>query len=225
MKKINKYTYLFVFLMMIVAACNEPITEFGFEGSFSGKIVDQSGNIVAGDITSGGFVVEALGENDQVAMVLRIKGDGTFANNKLYPQVYTVTVKGPVTTFPPVSIDLTGNKTVVQDFVVTPFLTVSAPILNGSATSTEIKVNYNIVENGSYIASTRQLYCSNIPYPNASTGSGTGYATKIVTLSAKQGTAMITGLTAGTKYFIRVGAKATGATAFNYSDQLIVTTP
>lgn len=211
--------------MMMVTACNEPITEFGFDGSLSGKIVDQSGNIVAGDITSGGFVVEALGEFDQVAMVLRVKGDGTFANNKLYPQKYTVTVKGPVITIPSVSIDLTGNKTVVQDFVLTPFLTISAPTLNGSTTSTEIKVNYNIVENDSYIASTRQLYCSVIPYPNASTGSGVGYVTKTVTLSAKQGIATVTGLTAGTKYFIRVGAKATGATAFNYSDQLIVTTP
>lgn len=225
MKRININRYLIILLTMIVTACNEPITEFGFEGSLSGKIVDQAGNIVAGDITSVGFVVEALGENDQVAMVLRIKGDGTFANHKLYPQVYTVTVKGPVMDVPPVTVDLTGNKSVVQDFVVTPLVTVATPTLNGSAASTEIKIDYNIIENGGSIASTRQLYCSTIPYPNASTGSGPYYVTKTVTLSEKQGTATVTGLTAGTKYFIRVGAKATGATAFNYSDQLIVTTP
>lgn len=225
MKRINRYTYLVILLAMIITSCNEPITDFGFEASLSGKIVDQAGNMVAGDITSVGFVVEALGENDQVATVLRIKGDGTFANNKLYPQVYTVKVVGPVTTTAPVSIDLTGNKTVVQDFVVTPLLTIATPTLNGSATSTEIKVDYNIIENGGNIASTRQIYCSTIPYPNASTGSGPYYVTKTVALSAKQGIATVTGLTAGTKYFIRVGAKATASTAFNYSDQLIVTTP
>jgi len=224
MKKI-KTAYLFILLAMIISGCNEPVTEFGFDGSISGKMVDQAGNIVAGDITSGGFVVEAHGEFDQVAMVLRVKGDGTFANNKLYPQVYTVTVKGPVNTIASVSIDLTGNKTVVQDFVVTPFFTIPSPTLNGSATSTDIKVDYNIIENSGNIAATRQLYCSTIPYPNASTGSGPYFVTKTVTLTTKQGTAAVTGLTAGTKYFIRVGAKTATGTAFNYSDQLIVITP
>lgn len=225
MKKIRTITYVSILLMMVVASCNEPITEFGFEGSISGKIVDQSGIIVAGDITSGGFVVNALGDGDEVAMIMRIKGDGTFANNKLFPKVYTVSLSGPVSSSESVSIDLTGNKAVVKDFVVTPFLTIAPPTLNGSPTSTEIKVNYSIVENDGKVASTRELYCSQIPYPNASTGSGPYYVTKKLGLSAKVGTATITGLTAGTKYYIRVGAKASGASAFNYSDQLIVTTP
>jgi hypothetical protein len=225
MKKINIINYLFLLLLVVASGCNKPITDFGFDGGISGKMVDASGNIVAGDITSGGFVVEALGENDVTAMVIRVKGDGKFAMNQLYPKPYKLTVTGPVIPVTPVNVDLSGGKVVVQDFVVTPFLTIPAPTLNGTATSTQIAVNYSIVPNSTYVAATREVYCSTIPYPNASTGTGPYYTTTKVTLTANQGTATITGLTAGTKYFIRVGAKATGAAAFNYSDQIIVTTP
>jgi hypothetical protein len=225
MKKINIINYLFLLLLIIASGCNKPITDFGFDSGISGKMVDASGKIVAGDITSGGFVVEALGENDVTAMVIRVKGDGTFKMNNLYPKPYKLTVVGPVVAVAPVNVDLSGGKIAEQDFVVTPFLTVPAPTLSGSATSTQISVNYSIVPNGTYTSATREVYCSTIPYPNASTGSGPYYTTTKVTLPANQGTAVITGLTAGTKYFIRVGAKATGASAFNYSDQIIVTTP
>jgi hypothetical protein len=225
MKKINYIIPAFLCLLIIGSACNEPITEFGFDGGIYGKIVDQSGNIVAGDITSGGFIVNALGEEDEVAMIMRVKGDGTFANLKLFPKKYTVRVEGPVFPIDEVAIDLTGNQQVEHNFTVTPFLTIAPPTLNGTPTATEIKVNYSITENNGKTASTREVYCSNIPYPNASTGSGPYYSTVKVTLSANSGVATITGLQTGTRYFIRVGAKANGASAFNYSDQLIVTTP
>ncbi len=225
MKKANIITCLSFIFMMVISGCNEPITDFGFNGGISGKILDQSGNIVAGDITSGGFIVNALGEEDEVAMIMRVKGDGTFANLKLFPKKYTVRVEGPVFPIDEVVIDLTGNQQVEHNFTVTPFLTIAPPTLNGTPTATEIKVNYSITENNGKTAGTREVYCSNIPYPNASTGSGPYYSTVKVTLSANSGVATITGLQAGTRYFIRVGAKANGASAFNYSDQLIVTTP
>jgi len=211
--------------MLLLVACNEEITDFGFEGSLSGKVIDQSGNIVAGDITSGGFVVKALGEHDEVAMTLRVKGDGTFSNMKLFPQKYQVWVEGPVVSDGEVTVDLTGNKAVTKDFVVTPFLAIDTPVLSGSATSSEMTVTYRITGNAGYTVATKELYCSMVPYPNASTGSGPYYTTIKLGLSAQSGTVTIAGLTAGTKYFIRVGAKANGASAFNYSDQLIVTTP
>lgn len=215
----------FLVLLILGNACNEPITDFGFDGGIYGKVVDQNGNIVPGDIASGGFMIRALGEGDEVSMDMRVKGDGTFANLKLYPKKYTVRVEGPVFPVEEVAIDLTGGQQVEHNFTVTPFLTIATPTLNGAATATEIKINYSIVGNEGKTAGTKEVYCSTVPYPNASTGSGPAYETKKVTLGTTSGIASITGLTSGKKYFIRVGSKATGASAFNYSDQLVVTTP
>lgn len=215
----------FLGLLLLGNACNEPITDFGFDGGIYGKVVDQSGNIVPGDITSGGFMIRALGEEDEVSMDMRVKGDGTFSNLKLYPKKYVVRVEGPVFPVNEVTIDLTGNQQAEHNFTVTPFLTIATPTVNGAPASTEIKINYSIIGNNGKTIGTKEVYCSTIPYPNASTGSGPYYETKKITLNAVSGVASVTGLTAGKKYFIRIGAKATGASAFNYSDQLIVTTP
>ena len=225
MNNLNSILSAFLFLLIMGTGCNEAITDFGFDGGISGKIVDQAGNIVAGDITSGGFVVRALGENDEITMDMRVKGDGTYSNIKLYPKKYTVTIEGPVFPVNGVEVDLSGGKQAEQNFTVTPFLTIATPTVSGTPTSSEIRINYSIVGNNGKTAGTREVYCSNVPYPNASTGSGPYYITKKVTLSTNSGVATISGLTAGTKYFIRVGSKAGGASAFNYSDQLIVTTP
>jgi hypothetical protein len=225
MKNIKKLLSISLVAFCIAFSCNEPITDFGYDGSISGTILDQSGNIVAGDITNSGFKVNALGENDHIPMELRVKGDGTFANNKLFPQSYTVWVEGPVVAPGEITIDLTGGKSVVHDFVVTPFLSIAPPKLQGNPTSSEIKVSFSISENEGHSVGLGELYCSTVPYPNASIGSGTAYETKKVLLLANQDTATITGLSSNTKYFIRIGARADGQNVFNYSDQIEVTTP
>jgi len=231
MKKINVIIYTAIILAIVsiaVSGCNDPITDFGFDGSFSGEILDQtSGNNIPGDITSGSFVVNALGEHDQVSMVMRVKGDGTFANSKLYPQSYQVWVEGPFIESPTerVNIDLTGGKEVIHNFEVTPFMNISPPALNGTPTSSEITVNYSVSGNSGHVAELRELYCSTVSYPTGSTGSGPGWHTITVTLPADQGLETISSLEPGTRYFIRVGAKASGENEFNYSEQIVVTTP
>lgn len=222
--KVIPYIIVIIVITIFVTGCNDPITDFGFDGSISGKIVDQSGNIVSGDITGAGFVVNALGDNDKVEMEMRVKGDGTFANNKLYPKSYTVWVEGPVISNQEYTIDLTGRNTVEQDFVVTPFLTIPSPTLVGNPTTTSIEVSYQITENNGYIAEIKEVYCSTVPYPTKDIGSGPSYDTKTVTLSDLQGTVSITGLSSGTKYFIRIGAKAEGSVVYNFSEQIVVNT-
>jgi hypothetical protein len=227
MKRIRLITYLAILLFynLTITGCNDPITEFGFDGSISGTIFNDAGGIVPGDITSSGYTVHALGASDKVSMVMRIAGDGTFANHKLYPQTYKVWVEGPFFDSPEVNIDLTGGKKVVHDFEVTPFLTLATPALEDTQTSSQIIVSYGITGNNGSTANLREIYCSTVPYPNPSTGSGPMYHTVKVTVTENQGTATIDGLKPGTKYYIRVGARSSGSSIMNFSEQIVITTP
>lgn len=208
-----------------LTGCNENVTEFGFDGNISGKVQDQSGNIVAGDITSNNLLIRALGEGDAVTMDIRVKGDGTFQNTKLYPKPFKIWVEGPVTMVDTLRVDFSTNKIVEHNFIVMPFLTVNPPVLNGTPTATSISVNYEIIPNSDNVTNLVQLYCSTVPYPNSSTGSGPQYETKTVDLSTDIGNATVTGLNSKTKYYLRIGARAEGTSSINYSEQIEVTTP
>ncbi|MDR1502336.1 MAG: AAA family ATPase [Prevotella sp.] len=123
-------------------------------------------------------------------------------------------------------VDLTGGKSVIKDFTVTPLLTIPAPVLTGNPTATEISVNYQIIGNDGNIPDSREIYCSTISWPTRDTGAGgTTYTTQTVTVTDNQGTAVFTGLKPGTRYFIRIGARAAGQNIFNHSGQIIVSTP
>lgn len=224
----NIYTLLCgAALLSCLAACGDHnITDFGFDGSFSGTLKDESGNIVPGNISSGALVVRALGEGDAVSTDMRVKGDGTYQNTRLYPKVYKIWVIGPVTLVTDtVIVDFAKQKHVNQDLLVSPFISIDKPALVGSPSSTSVDVSYQMVPSDGKVVSKRELYCSTNPFPDASTGSGAFYATKKVTLNANSGTASIAELAPQTKYYLRVGAQATGASGFNYSEQIEIETP
>lgn len=223
--KIKSLIFCLLFLLLITG-CQKLVTDFGFDAAISGKVVDQAGNIVPGDITTTNLSVKALGDGDKVTMDMRVKGDGTYQNTKLFPKKYRIWITGPVT---PVAdtlrVDLAANKTIVNDFVVIPFITVDKPAVVGSPAATSANVSYGMTANSGKVVSKRELYCSNVPYPNASTGSGPFFNTVKVTLTTNSGTAAVTGLTASTTYYLRIGVQATGATGMNYSDQITFSTP
>lgn len=211
-------------LCSIAISCDKIITDFGFDGSISGTVKDASGKIVPGDITSNSFVVKAQGEGDIVAIDIRVKGDGTFQNTKLNPVKTKVWISGPIFPHDTINIDFSKTKIVVQDFVVVPFITLAPPVIEGSPTTTSVRITYSITGNNGKTASKRQIFCSTVPYPTSTIGSGPYYTTKTVDLSNNSGTVDVTGLTSGTKYYLRVGAQASGA-GYNYSDQIIFNTP
>lgn len=228
MKMIKKIAQIMVGLSLIIwmAGCNEDVTDFGFDGAISGTLKDQAGNIVAGDITANVIVIKALGEGDAVAMDIRVKGDGTYQNTKLFPKPTKFWVTGPVTmTQDTLRVDLSKNNIVQHDFVVVPFLAIKPPVVSGTPTSSTISVNFEIIPASGYSPNLRQVFCSTNPYPNASTGSGPQFETKTASVTANTGTASFTGLKSKTKYFIRVGARASASSVMNYSDQIVVTTP
>ena len=222
--KITFWTFCCM-LILLITNCEQVITDYGNDCALSGFVKDQSGNIVPGDITSTNLSVKALGEGDVVTTDMRVKGDGFFQNTKLFPKKYRIWVTGPVTLVDDtLRVDFSVDKVLVRDFVVTPFLTLKKPTIVGSPAATTVDVSYEITANSGKTVSKRQLYCSTKQNPNASTGSGAFYSTKTVTLTTNSGNASVTGLTSKTKYYIRIGAQATGATGFNYSEQIEITT-
>jgi len=215
-----------LFLLVWLTGCDKNIVDFGYDGAISGKLKDQAGNIVSGDITSTGLIVKALGEGDNVTMDMRVQGDGSFQNTKLYPKKFKIWISGPVTmTADTLRVDFSSDKNIQYDFVVVPFLTVKLPVISGSPAATQVTVSYEITGNNGKVPNLREVYCSTVPFPNTSTGSGPYFQTNKAVVNADSGNATVTGLTSKTKYFLRVGARATGTTAFNYSEQIVFTTP
>ena len=224
--KITSLIFCWIFLLLITSCQKKIITEFGFDAAISGRVIDQAGKIVPGDITSTNLSVKALGEGDKVTMDMRVKGDGTYQNTKLFPKKYRIYVTGPVI---PVAdtlrVDFTVDPVIVNDFVVIPFITIDKPAIVGSAAATSVNISYTMTGNSGKVVSKRELYCSTNPYPNTSTGSGPFFSTVKVTLSANSGSIAVTGLIANTNYFLRIGAQATGATGMNFSEQITFKTP
>ncbi len=213
-------------LLGMLTGCKTTIAEFGFDGSVSGTLKDAGGQIVSGDVTSNSLIIRLLGENDLVTTDIRVNGDGTYRNTKLFPQKYKMWVVGPVSwTGDTVRVDFASEKTVVKDFQVTPFLRVAAPTVVGTPSASEVNVAYEITAADGQAVAIGELYCSTNPYPTTTTGSGPFFDTRKITLTGNTGDITVTGLAAKTKYFIRVAAQASGTSMFNFSDQVVITTP
>lgn len=220
MKKYFKIS-VFLFAAIVFVACEFEETEFGFDGSIKGMVTDNSGTPVYADINSNTLVVKLLGEGDEQAIEIRVAGDGSYQNTKMFPKKHEVWLEGPVVESTPVTVDFGIQAEQVLDFSVTPL--VSPVISNGSGNGTSITVNYSISLNSGNTVSKMEVYASTVKYPTKAIGSRDKvYSTKTVTLSELSGTAVIEGLESGVHYYVRIGAQADGAATMNYSNQLEV---
>ena len=225
----NKFKYKIIYLSVLLAAifllsnCDRTV-EVTFKGELRGKVVDQNGNIVSGDVTTDDILVLALGEKDTEAMRIRVLGDGTYTNTHLYEQSYVVNVIGAVISSEEFTADLNQGP-VERNITVTPFLTIPPPELVGIPSANEVTVSYNITGNEGYEPEERIIYVSTVMYPSQSTGSGANWHTRRKTVEQDQGTVTIDGLESGTRYFVRVTARAEAITRWNLSDQIEFTTP
>jgi hypothetical protein len=220
--RIISLTLCCIFLQVVAGCQKEPA--FGNDRAVSGTMQDKAGNIVAGDITTTSFIVKALGAGDVVTTDMRVKGDGSFGNDKLYAKKYKIWVSGPVTTTDTLLVDLSADKAVVHNFAVSPFIAVNKPVVGGNPTATAVDISYVMTAQSGQTISKRELYCSTYPFPNGIIGSGAFYTTVKVTLNADAGTINVAGLVTNTKYYIRIGALATGSNGYNYSEQIEITT-
>ncbi len=224
---IKTLTVLLVLTMVLFTSC-EISPDPGFDGAIKGTVVDTLNNPVYADVTSNVLLINALGERDKTETAIRVKGDGTYANLKLYPKLYKIWVKGPVFLKEPsdtVRFDFSGGKVMEQNFTVVPFISLKINLVEQPVDSL-VKISYEIKGNRGKVPNTRELYCSTAPYPTKSTGTATTYKTVSIKLTNNNGQTTITGLSRGKKYFIRVGANTSSINSdpMNYSNQIIVTT-
>ncbi len=227
MKTLNILKFVVVIgLFAAFAGCSEDVTDFGLTGQVSGTVKDEAGVIVAGDAATNVVVVNALGEGDKTAMLIRVKADGTYQNTKLFPKKYKLWLSGPVTSigFDTIRVDFGAQSVYKQDMTANPY--VYATVKASNVTSTSVTFDYTITSDGVHGIKSREIYCSNVPSPTTSLGAGAFYDTKKKSLTANTGSITYTDLTPGTKYFVRIGALAsTGTTIWNYSEQIVVDTP
>lgn len=225
MKSVYNLTcYIFCGLLLLLAAACQKQPGFGNDRAVSGTMKDKAGDIIAGDITTTDLIVRALGDGDVVTTDLRVAGDGTYANDKLYAKQYKIWVSGPVSTGDTLTVDLKTEKKVVHDFIVDPFVLINTPTVNGSPTATTMTIQYVMNVLPGHTVTKRELYCSTNPFPNAIIGSGFDYTTTKVSLTGDAGSATVTGLVTKTQYYVRVGAQTSDGKGFNYSPQIIITT-
>jgi hypothetical protein len=216
--------YIFCGLLLQLAIACQKQASYGNDRAVSGTMKDKAGNIIAGDITTTDLIVKALGAGDVVTTDMRVAGDGTFGNDKLFAKKYAIWVSGPVITSDTFTVDLKAEKKVAHDFLVTPFVLINTPAVSGNLTATTVDIQYAMTVLSGHTVTKRELYCSTNPFPNAIIGSGYGYTTTKVTLTGDAGTATVTGLVTKTQYYIRVGTQTSDGKGFNYSPQIMITT-
>jgi hypothetical protein len=224
--KTQKYFPILILAVISIAvtSCNYIEADFGFDAAIQGSIKDNSGNLLYGDINSNNVIVRMLGENDLEPIDIRLNGDGTFQNLRMYPKRHKAWVEGPIAHSDTITVDFSSSLIQNVDFSVDPL--VLPKIINGSSSGTSIIVDYTVVPTGSNTVAKNEIYCSTVKYPTASIGSMTNvYTTKTVALPTLTGTATITGLTSGTKYYLRIGAQAGSSKLMNYSNQIEVPIP
>lgn len=233
MKRVKGLKYINILVVSLlcffVSNCDTVDTEFGNNAKLSGVVKGQDGDIVAGDITFPNLVVHALGEGAAVSTDIRVKGDGTYRNTKLFPKKYKIWIEGPVKVAgkDTVKIDFSIQRVHEYNFVVTPFIDIEKPVLVGKPSSSSIKIKYQMTANNDRTIAKREIYVSTVSYPNPQTGSGPFYHSKTVNLGSNKGTVTIDidNFSDKNKYFIRVGALASGANNMNFSQQVVVTSP
>ncbi|WP_372647327.1 DUF3823 domain-containing protein [Draconibacterium sp.] len=221
MKMKNIKLLVLVMVTFLMIKCDYEVTDFGLNGAIKGTIKDDSGTPVYADASSNNLIVKLLGEGDAQALEIRVNGEGEYQNTKVFPKKYEVWMEGPIVESTPVTIDFSNESEIMQDFIVSPFI--SPKISGGSGSGSSISVNYSIVPNAGNSIKKMEVYCSTVPYPTAAIGSRTNvYFTKTVALSIASGSISIDGLETGTHYYIRIGAQADGASVMNYSNQMEV---
>lgn len=219
---------LMAICVTVFSSCSEEVTDFGFDGQISGTVLDQNGNPVAGDASNSELTVFLLGEEDRVPLELRVNNDGTFTNNQLYPQSYTLTITGPINAPAPQNVDLTGSA-VKNDITVTPFLVVEQP--SATISGSVISVSYVVSPSAGHAVDEIKVLVSSVKKVGVDTGNGPRWQTREANPVDNSGTATITldaellaaaAVGGNGALTVRVAAKSDQTTAWNLSLPIIV---
>ncbi|PKA97754.1 uncharacterized protein DUF3823 [Flavobacteriaceae bacterium MAR_2009_75] len=230
-KKANLVLILMALGVTVLSGCSEEIKDFGFDGKIQGSVLDQNGNVVAGDASNAELTVFILGAEDRVPLELRVNNDGTYANLHLFPQSYSLWIEGPVvgpSESNPINVDLNGGL-VENDITVTPFLVIDQP--TATISDNTISINYNISPSSGHMVDEIKILVSTVKKVGVDTGNGPRWQTReenpvdnsgtqtveldeeLLNAAAEGGNGELT---------IRVAAKSDQTTAWNLSLPLVI---
>ncbi len=131
MKTKNIKIFILLFVSSALIKCDYHVSDFGFNGTIQGTVKDNNGNPLHGDLSSNNIVVNLLGVGDEQEIEIRVKGDGTYQNLKMFPKEHKVWVEGPIVKSDTFTVDFDVDQEQVLDFTVTPLL--YPHISNGSS--------------------------------------------------------------------------------------------
>lgn len=210
-------------MLVTINACEFGVTDFGHDGSIMGTLKDSQGNTIASDILTNNIIVNLQGIDDMQPIQVRVKGDGTFENSKIFPKKHKIWISGPVAFTDTLVNDFSVTDMLMKDFIVTPFIL--PQVTKATVNGTSVTVDYSIVANLGKTIAKSEVYVSTAKYPTASIGtSDPFYSTVTTELTELSGSVTISGLSSGQRYFIRIGSLASGTSLMNYSNQLEINT-
>jgi hypothetical protein len=227
----RKYIFILLFLITLFNSCGEIDNYDAPDGGIYGKLMDLITNDGLQTEAPNGFNVKLFEKGGMMNTPITFSGkpDGTFENAFIFQNEYKVLpVEGAFFAVLDTAVVQVGERTEVN-FSVMPFLAVTNVTVTAGTGSVTAVYNISRSQVGGKI-STRKTLVSRVPTVNNTTNdfSKSTSTTSIpdVTLLATQFTDVVTGLTSGKTYWVRVGALATNTLSrYNYSKVFQVTIP
>ncbi len=232
---IRKNVFLLLFIIALFSACSEIDNYDAPDGDIYGKVTDNTTGEGIQTEAPNGFNIKLFEKGGLKNSPITFSGkpDGTFENAFIFQNEYKVLpVEGPFFNITDTAVVQVGARTEVN-FTVTPFLTVTNVSVTPAAGQVTVSYGISRSQVGGKI-NFRKTYVSKIPTVNnsynTSVKSTSTSSTPDATLLSTTFTDVVTGLTSGKKYWVRVGVLADGSgfnslKRYNYSKVFEVTIP
>ena len=195
------------------------------ELTITGKIIDsKTSTLVESGGSNGGSIVKFYQNNSTQALLYKTMPDGTFTNSRVFAGNYRYVAEGPFQIMlDTTSISIKAN--VQIDIKVVPNVRLTATVASKDATTAIIKIAYEKVP-ANLTMTKLGLVWSTVTAPNIFTFIGGNiFTTNVQAMNLTSGNEeyTITGLKAGTKYYVRATAVTNApGNYYNYSTQIEV---
>jgi hypothetical protein len=195
--------------------------------TLSGKISDaQTNELVPSSGSNAGTIIKLYEGSSAQPLLYNTEPDGTFKNSRVFPASYRIVAEGAFDMAEDtIKEKITGDEQI--EIKVTPNVRLKLKLISPTDTTAKVTVTYNKVNTKQEIVKLGVVW-STFQYPNATVfPEGDIILNDVSSAHLTNGdeTYTVTGLKAGTTYYMRALALTNNAGAYyNYSTQLEVTT-
>ena len=192
--------------------------------TLSGKVTDNVTNdMIENGGVNGGTVIQIYEGNSKQPILTKSFPDGHFVNAAMFPGDYKLFAVGAFKLAEDTT-RVTVNRDTEVEIKVLPNVRLKATLQSYNGTTATVKVEYSKVHDAQVLNQLAVVW-STIINPNLFTFSGGGQKTETVTsqnLTTGEKIFTITGLKAGTKYYIRAAGRTNApGSYYNYSTSVV----